>query len=543
MALTNLSLFIPAIGLLSVLFLVLRTRSATTVPKGLRLPPGPHGWPLVGNTLQLDAHPQKQLRQWAKQYGDVFSLSLGGHNWAMVCSAAAVKEIMDKQSASTSSRPPMPVLNELVSGGMRTIVMPYTPRWRTVRSVVHKLLTPKVSDTFKPSQEFEAKQLLWDYLTDNKSGAEFYAHTRRYTTSVVMTSTYGKRVASWGAKHIKEVYQVMNELSMLAIPGAFFADMFPILAKLPTWMQTWRGRALRYHKNQANIWLGLWEELQSDIKNGKAPECFVKQVSDIDLEKQGLTPEQGAWIAGTLIEAGSETTASSINSGLKLLAVNFQAQKIANEQLTKVVGEERTPNFNDEPNLQYVRAIVKEIFRMRPVATIGAAHYSTADVVYKDLFIPKDTIIALVMSVVHFDDRYEEPYAFRPERYMDHTLRAGAYAAMPDPSQRDHFGFGAGRRICPGMHLAENSVFITMAKILWAFEVRPALGPDRKEEELDNSDDAFEEGTIVVPKPFRLRFIPRSPQREKIIRQEWEAAQRDGYSWGNVKVDKNGMVS
>jgi hypothetical protein len=180
---------------------------------------------------------------------------------------------------------------------------------------------------------------------------------------------------------------------------------------------------------------------------------------------------------------------------------------------------------------------------MRPVATIGAAHYSTADVVYKDLFIPKNTVIALVMSVVHFDDRFEEPYAFRPERFINHTLRAGAYAAMSDPLERDHFGFGAGRRICPGMHLAENSVFITIAKILWAFEVRPALGPDGLEEVLDNSDDAFEEGTIVVPKPFRLRFIPRSARREKVIREEWEAAQREGYWWGNVKVDKDGMVS
>jgi hypothetical protein len=102
-----------------------------------------------------------------------------------------------------------------------------------------------------------------------------------------------------GAKDIEGVYQVMNELSMLTMPGTFLADMFPILAKLPTWMQTWRGRALQYHKNQANIWLGLWNGLQVEIENGKAPECFVKQVSDIDLEKQGLTPEQCAWIAGS----------------------------------------------------------------------------------------------------------------------------------------------------------------------------------------------------------------------------------------------------
>jgi cytochrome P450 len=243
-----------------------------------------------------------------------------------------------------------------------------------------------------------------------------------------------------------------------------------------------------------------------------------------------------------LIEAGSETTASSINGGLKFLATDFRVQDIANEILTRVVGEQRTPNFEDEPNLQYIRAIVKEIFRMRPVATIGAAHYTTGDVFYKDYFIPKNTVIALVMSVIHYDDRYGDPDTFRPERFIDHTLRAGAYVGMRDPLERDHFGFGVGRRICPGMHLAENSVFITLAKILWAFEVRPALDADGEEEELDLSDDALEEGMIVVPKPFRLRFIPRSVGREKIIRQEWETAQKDGYWWGDVKVDMNGMI-
>lgn len=498
-------------------FLTLYLSRRTKIPKGLKPLPGPPGLPFIGNTLQLDPHPQKQMRAWAKQYGEVFSIGLGGHRWAMICSAQAVKEIMDRQSGSTSSRPPMPVLSELISGGMRAIAMEYTPQWRMVRNVVHKLLTPKVSDTFKPSQEFETKQLVWDILTDNKEGGEFYRHCRRYTTSVVMTSTYGKRVGSWNAKHIKEVYQVMNELSLCALPGAFWADAFPILAKLPKWLQTWRPRALEYYRNQARIWEDLWNELQDDIQHNRAPECFVKQVSEVDLQKQGISQLQGAFIAGTLIEAGSETTASTLNGLLKTLAANPRVQSVANSHLTRVCGDDRSPTFADEPQLQYVRAIVKEIMRMRPVGTIGASHYSTADVVYKDYFIPKNTVIALAQYVVQYDDRYGDPFVFRPERFMGHTLRAGAYAAAADPLERDHFGFGAGRRICPGMHLAENSLFITAAKILWAFEILPAIGDDGVEEELDLSDDAFEEGMIVVPKPFRLRFVPRNKRDRKSV--------------------------
>ena len=65
----------------------------------------------------------------------------------------------------------------------RFLLMPYSPDWRKLRAIVHRLLTPKSSNTFMPSQLFEAKQLLWDILTDNANQKNFYMHIRRYTTS------------------------------------------------------------------------------------------------------------------------------------------------------------------------------------------------------------------------------------------------------------------------------------------------------------------------------------------------------------------------
>ncbi len=167
------------------------------VPKGLRRPPGPRGLPLVGNTLQLGPQPQKQLKAWADKYGEIMQVQIGWENWVYLNSPGVVKEIIDKQSAITSSRAPMPVGNDIISGGMRFLLMGYTPTWRKLRAIVHKLLTPKVSNLYRPSQEFEAKQLLFDLLTDNENEEDFYMHIRRYSTSVVLTSTYGRRVPKW----------------------------------------------------------------------------------------------------------------------------------------------------------------------------------------------------------------------------------------------------------------------------------------------------------------------------------------------------------
>jgi len=68
------------------------------------------------------------------------------------------------------------------------LLMPYSPQWRKLRSIVHKLLNIQASKAFMPIQEFEAKQLVWDILTDNGNQEEFYMHIRRYTTSGEMSS-------------------------------------------------------------------------------------------------------------------------------------------------------------------------------------------------------------------------------------------------------------------------------------------------------------------------------------------------------------------
>jgi cytochrome P450 len=119
----------------------------------------------------------------------------------MLCSPSAVKEVLDKQSAFTSSRAPMPVASDALSGGMRFLFMEYGALWRRLRGVSHRLLTPAASDAFRPSQEWEGRALCAEVLgacAEGEKGTEKgYEAVRRYTVSVIMTSTYGRRVPEW----------------------------------------------------------------------------------------------------------------------------------------------------------------------------------------------------------------------------------------------------------------------------------------------------------------------------------------------------------
>lgn len=244
-----------------------------------------------------------------------------------------------------------------------------------------------------------------------------------------------------------------------------------------------------------------------------------------------------------MIEAGSETTSSTLNSAIKYLAATPKAQNAAHKELDRVIGPSRTPTFDDEEQLPYIRAIVKEILRIRPITNIGTPHATTKDVVYKDMLIPKGSPVAICQYAIHFDpDRYDEPYEFKPERYLNYPPKAGVYAAHSDPYQRDHFSFGAGRRICPGMHLSENSLYITLAKTLWAFRILPPSELGDRYDLIDVSDAAYGDGADTVPKPYKVRFEPRREGVAEVIEREWRKAEQEGFYLGGVKVDKAGVV-
>lgn len=65
-------------------------------------------------------------------------------------------------------------------------------------------------------------------------------------------------------------------------------------------------------------------------------------------------------------------------------------------------------------------------------------------------------------------------------RYINYPLSAPEYANMADATKRDHFAYGAGRRICVGMSVAEPSLFLLASRFLWAFDVQYALDENGK---------------------------------------------------------------
>ena len=90
-------------------------------------------------------------------------------------------------------------------------------------------------------------------------------------------------------------------------------------------------------------------------------------------------------------------------------------------------------------------------------------------------------------------------------RYFNNPLSAAESVGVADPYARDHYGYGSGRRICTGMHVAERSLFLNIARLLWGFDILPTVDENGKELLPDPTLNGCYPGAMSVPKPFDCR--------------------------------------
>ena len=144
------------------------------------------------------------------------------------------------------------------------------------------------------------------------------------------------------------------------------------------------------------------------------------------------------------------------------------------------------------------------------------------------MLIPKDSTIILPPYVLH--STYENAEEYNPDRYLSHPKLAMDYAGSPDYMNRDHYSYGAGRRICVGIHLAERTQWRITARLLWAFNIE--LGIDEKTGELIDLDlNGYKDGFFMQPKPYKVRFIPRSENHAEVIRRDFKDIEEFVKKW------------
>jgi hypothetical protein len=133
-------------------------------------------------------------------------------------------------------------------------------------------------------------------------------------------------------------------------------------------------------------------------------------------------------------------------------------------------------------------------------------------------------------------NRHPDPRRFDPLRYINDQQTSIDAANNPDATQRDHFVFGAGRRRCQGMHIADRSIFLALSRMLWAFDFKRPVDPISQREIVPDMDD-LADGMMSLPNPFQADIRPRNAYKAQCIRDEWAEVSKlldDNQQWMKV---------
>ncbi|KAG1807412.1 cytochrome P450 [Suillus variegatus] len=489
------AIIIPACTVIIILASVWIVKQRYQAARQLPLPPGPPGRWLLGNAMPKSSVPF-QFARWTEQYGPVFSLKQGHRIFVVIGRHQAAVDIMEKEGANLADRPRSIAVHETLSGGFRVLLEGTGERLRRLRRVLHANLQPKVAETYEPMQTRHAKNLVLDILNDPTNHQR---HAMRYSASVIMSFTYGKiTLTSYTDPEVVDINRFSARIGQAMKPGAYLVDAYPILRFVPGYLsqlKAWHKEELAFYDGQLDA---VRRQMICLLTTAKCEGDF-KAI----LCKYQLGDEEVAYLAGTIFGAGSDTTASAITIMMMAAATHTDAQARVQEELDNVVGRTRLLTFADQEMLPQVTAFMLESLRWRPVSLGGFAHCTIKDMIWKNYLIPAGaTVIGNHWAIANDPEVFPEPQTFNPQRWIDDAGRVSGDLRF--------FPFGFGRRVCPGQHFANRSVFINTALVLWAFHL--SENPAAKIDTL-----AFSDTANIHAAPFEICFAQRID--ENVVRE------------------------
>ncbi|PPQ73041.1 hypothetical protein CVT26_014659 [Gymnopilus dilepis] len=507
--------------------IALRQRRYSNAP----YPPGPKPKPLIGNALDFPTSraPETYL-EWGKKYQSdfVFGSALGTS--ALVLNKLEdADELLDRRARKYSDRPALPVLK--LSAPLRmdwewnVAAQRYGLRWRFHRTLCQQHFRAVAARNYYPHILEKTHDMLGRLLRDPE---HFEEHNKMLSISLPMATMYGYNVQSFDDPCIVAADESTRLGTSLVIPGGTWINVIPALAKIPSWFPgAWGVRSAKKVRELTNeIQRIPLEFVKKAVENGSAVPSLVGDF--LKRKKEGNATEEE--------EDAILNIANTVYSGAfyYLMAINPEIQKKAQDEIDRVVGTGRLPNFDDRPALPYVEALYREVLRLAPPVPLGLPHTLTEDDYYKGYFIPKGALSNaqwfyrisgcfghwLIYISIYFDramsrdeELHQDPLVFKPERYLDER------GNLRNDTRVIAYGFGRrlniAYRVCAGKHIASATVWMAVASVLACFNIGKAK--DDLGNELDIKDDYDDFGVLRHKTQFKCTFVPRSSAIQDLI--------------------------
>nr|XP_048273178.1 cytochrome P450 1A2-like isoform X2 [Myodes glareolus] len=463
----------------------------TRVPKGLKSPPGPWGWPIIGHMLTLGKNPHLSLTKLSKQYGDVLQIRIGSTPVVVLSGLDTIRQALVRQGDDFKGRPDLYSFTFITDGQSLTFNQDTGPVWVARRRLAMDALKsfsiasdPNSSSSCYLEEHVnkEANHLVSKFQMQMAEAGHFEPVNLvvESVTNVIGTMCFGKNFP----RKSEEMLSLLKSSSDFVenVSSGNAVDFFPILRYLPN-------PALKRFKNFNDKFLLFLQKTVQEHYQDFNKYCHVlpstrkaqdhSEACDLPLPS-GASPDSrkqrqkniqditGALfkhtenskdsgvqiphkkivnIVNDLFGAGFETVTTALSWSLLLLVTRPNVQRKIHKELDTVIGKDRQPRLSDRPQLPYLEAFILEIYR-----------YTS--------FVP--------FTIPH-RKQWEDPFEFRPERFLTEDS-----TAINKILSEKVMIFGLGKRRCIGETQAKWEVFLFLAILLHQleFSVPPGLKVD-----------------------------------------------------------------
>ncbi|PON22939.1 hypothetical protein TGAM01_v208194 [Trichoderma gamsii] len=483
--------------------------------KKKNLPPGPKGLPIVGNVLDLPPKGVPDYIHWKSvtdKYGPIASVTIMGRHLIFIADKQDAQEILDKKSSASSGRPAFE-FSKYSGFGKMIPIHQQTREFKVHRKFMHKGLGTKlIVSKHADILELHTGLLLQDTL---KAPEQILRHLEIHADAVMLRILYGYNTSPHGDDPLVKLsdHVVANFFRACDAFGRLI-EYLPAVKWLPDGLPGTAFKAeARQHNRNASVYAEEpYQFARRQLASHKNTTSFIARLIQEHTTDAGELNEADAhaikWSAAGLQVGGSETTVTVTRTFI-LAAIMFpEIQQKAREEVDRVTGGTRLPVLADQEQMPYISAIFAEALRFFPTAPLGFPHAMSEDMTYKGYDLPKGSILLPeIFEFCHDPSIYRDPYKFDPDRFLEPRNEPSPFWTV----------FGFGRRICPGRHLADATLFLNIACLVAFFDLSKIVDEQGNVMEPKVELDPVRSAVAKVA-PFPFKVTVRSEKHAELLR-------------------------
>ena len=305
------------------------------------------------------------------------------------------------------------------------------------------------------------------------------------------------------------MFKFIDGVNFLASAGnAFVYEFIPLIRFLPGKFRNNVIEARRARdKLLERFYYGIRDDLARDSdRNNGFTAALLKVVQDYNVNRgnDSITEDNVKSMILDTVFAATETTSTALLNTFALFVEHLDVVRKIQTEIDMVIGSGRLPRISDKNHMPYLMASIWEALRYTSNTPVGVPHRVSKNYNFMGYFIPKHAILIANYWFIHHDPKiWEDPWQFRPERFLDSE---GRLLPPEHKFMQNVLPFSTGQRKCPGEALGIARLFLYIATLLQSFDLLPATFGQLP----DNDPQNYNTGvSVITVKDFMCRAIPR----------------------------------